>query len=57
MTKGGKRQGAGRPALEHTKKNRSIKFTDGEWETVKEKAKEENLTTSDYVRKQTLDAK
>lgn len=55
MVKGGKREGAGRPQIEETRKNHSIKFTDPEWGLVKEKAKSENLTTSDYVRKKTLD--
>jgi len=51
MVKGGKREGAGRPQLEEIKKNHSIKFTDAEWEELKAKSKEENLTVSDYVRK------
>lgn len=55
MPKGGKRQGAGRPSLGEIKKNRSIKYTDTEWARVNEKAKAENITASDYVRKKTLE--
>lgn len=55
MVKGGKREGAGRPQLEEVRKNHSIKFTDTEWETVNKKAKAEDQTASDYVRKKALE--
>lgn len=51
MTRGGKRPGSGRKAPEGLKKNRSVKFTDTEWELIKQKAKAENITASDYIRK------
>jgi len=56
MNKGGKREGAGpKPRAGVNAKNRSIKFTDTEWEEVKKKAKSVDLTASDYVRKKTLE--
>ena len=51
MSKGGKREGAGpKTRAGVIARNRSIKFTDAEWEMVKQKAKGSNLTASDYVR-------
>lgn len=51
MSKGGKREGAGpKPRAGSIAKNRSIKFTDSEWEIVKQEAKKDSLTASDYVR-------
>jgi len=55
MAKGGKREGAGpKPRAGVKAKNRSVKFTDAEWEVVKEKARVESLTASDYIRKKVL---
>jgi hypothetical protein len=43
---------AGRPAMEpdDKRKPRSIKMTDKEWETIKRKAEEAGITTSEYIR-------
>jgi uncharacterized protein (DUF1778 family) len=55
MPKGGKREGAGaKPRSSVPAKNRSIKFTDAEWELIKQKAKLSNKTISDYVRDKAL---
>lgn len=55
-THGGARPGSGRPALpeEKVKKARSIKFSDVEWETIKEKADMAGLSVSEYVRNKAL---
>lgn len=52
---GGSRPGSGRPAVEDKKIARSIKFSDPEWETVKEKASSEGVSASEYVRNKVLD--
>lgn len=53
--KGGKREGAGRPAEAGERRTaRSIKFSTEEWEAVKKKAKEQGLNVSEYIRKKIL---
>ncbi len=54
MAKGGARPGAGRPQVKHLRKIRSFKATDEEWQKIKEKAKQEGLSASEYIRKKTL---
>lgn len=51
---GGSRPSSGRPAVEDKKIARSIKFSDAEWDTVKEKANAEGVSASEYVRKKVL---
>jgi len=53
-THGGLRSGSGRPLANDPRKSRHIKFTDSEWETIREAAAASNVTMSDYVRKKTL---
>ena len=56
MSKGGKREGAGaKPRSDVPAKNRSIKFTDEEWEKIQILAKLNSLTKSEYVRRKALD--
>ncbi len=49
---GGKRSGAGRPTAsdEELKKPRSIKFTDAEWDWIKQEASRQDMTASEYIR-------
>lgn len=51
---GGKREGAGRPPAEDKRISRSIKFSDVEWEIVKQKADAAGKTISDYIRMKAL---
>ena len=51
---GGKREGAGRPEMDDKKKPRSIKFSDAEWEEVREKAEAKGISISAYVRETAL---
>ena len=55
-THGGARQGSGRPNLpdEDLKKARSIKFSDTEWNHLKQEAKRQNITASEYIRSKVL---
>ena len=56
--KGGKREGAGRkPLAEERRTSRSIKFSSAEWEQVQERAKQEGISASEYVRRATLEGK
>lgn len=57
MVRGGKREGAGAPLRAGSlAKNHSIKFTDEEWELIKQKAKDGNYKdASDYIRKKALE--
>lgn len=50
MTRGGKREGAGRPALPDKRRTRTLKFTDEEWQQIKKVASELNMTAAEYVR-------
>ena len=52
---GGKREGSGRKKSEDPRKSRHIKFTDSEWESIREASTAANMTMSDYVRKKTLE--
>ena len=54
MTRGGAREGAGRPAPEGVKKSRNIRFTDEEWKLLEQKAKEQEKTISRYIREKAL---
>lgn len=56
MTKGGKRPGAGvKPRSGEVSKNHSIKFTDIEWETLRQLAETQNQSISEYVRRKALE--
>jgi len=51
MTKGGKRPGAGaKLRSDEVSQNRSIKFTDTEWETIRQLATAAGQTISEYIR-------
>jgi len=52
---GGKREGSGRKESENPRISRHIKFTDAEWESIREASTAANMTMSDYVRKKTLE--
>jgi len=56
--RGGARTGSGRPPKppEEKYKSHHIKYTDPEWEIVLEKAKKENISASEYVRKKSLES-
>jgi hypothetical protein len=52
---GGKRLGSGRPAAgDDLKKPRSIKFSDAEWDWVKQEARRHGLSASEYIRSKVL---
>lgn len=53
---GGYRPRSGRPNLpdEDLKKARSIKFSDTEWNHLKQEAKRQNITASEYIRSKVL---
>ena len=53
---GGCRPGSGRPSLpeEEVKKTRSIKFSDTEWEALKDTAAEQGVSVSEYIRGKVL---
>ena len=55
-TWGGKRAGAGKPALpeDEVKKIRSIKMSDNEWHKLGELAENKGITKSEYIRLMTL---
>ena len=56
VSKGGIREGAGRkPRTDVKATNRSVRFTDDEWDTVKNKAVIANKTVSDYIRAKALE--
>jgi len=46
---GGRRDGAGRPKLEEKRKLRTLAFLDREWELIRQKAKEKNLSPREYL--------
>lgn len=55
MPRGGKRIGSGAKLRAGSLgKNRSVKFTDEEWNQVKRKAAELGRTVSDYIRELVL---
>lgn len=54
-THGGPRPGAGRPSVNNKRISRSIKFSNDEWDTVKQKANAAGVTASEYVRKKSLE--
>jgi len=51
---GGKREGSGRKKSKNPRISRHIKFTDAEWEAIREAAVASNVTMSDYVRKKVI---
>lgn len=56
MSKGGVREGAGRkPRTDVKATNRTVRFTDDEWDTVKQRAFSANKTVSDYIRGKVLE--
>ena len=46
---GGKREGAGRPVSETKRKRRALCFLDSEWQTIRRKAEEKNLSPREYL--------
>ena len=48
-TRGGRREGAGRPKVERKRKGRLVYFHDEEWEMVKEKAAQRGMSTREYL--------
>lgn len=56
MTKTRNPKGAGRKPLPDTvkAKNRSVKFTDAEWEELQIKAKAEGISRAEYIKRKTL---
>src|SRR5690606_24842981 len=55
---GGSRPGAGRPPLPEgeVRKARSVKFSDAEWEAVKEMATMAGISTSEFIRMRALES-
>lgn len=51
---GGARPGAGRPPVEELRKARTFKATDGEWEQIRQKAEQEGVSASEYIRQKAL---
>ena len=49
ITHGGYRDGAGRKHIDNPKKQRSIAATDDEWQQLKEIAKKNQQSISDYL--------
>jgi hypothetical protein len=55
MPRGGKREGAGaKPRSDSPAPQRTIRFTDAEWELIKQKSDAEGKTISDYIRDRVL---
>ncbi len=56
MTKTRNPKGAGRKPIDEAEKakNRSVKFTDAEWEEIRAKAEAEGISMSEYIKKKTL---
>ena len=50
MPSGGKREGAGRKPTPAPLIRRTFRMTDQEWQQVQEDAKQEGLSTSEYIR-------
>jgi hypothetical protein len=48
-TWGGQRKGAGRPQLEEKRKRRALCFLDEEWELIRQKAAERNMSPREYL--------
>jgi len=46
---GGKREGAGRPKSETARESRHIKFSDEEWDMIKQKAARRGLSLREYI--------
>lgn len=56
--RGGKREGTGAKPRNTTKSfNRTIRMTDTEWQTIKQLAKLNDQTASDYIRTKALELK
>lgn len=49
-------KGAGRKPMPETikAKNRSVKFTDAEWEEIRAKAEAEGISMSEYIKRKAL---
>jgi hypothetical protein len=57
MSRGGKREGAGRPVgstIEAKRINKSIKFSPEEWAKIEALATERRMSVSAYIRKAAL---
>jgi hypothetical protein len=46
---GGQRKGAGRPKLEEKRKQRALHFFDEEWELIRQKAAERDMSPREYL--------
>jgi hypothetical protein len=46
---GGRREGAGRPKSEATRKRRALCFFDDEWELIRQKAQEREMSPREYL--------
>ncbi len=49
-------KGAGRKAMpeDEKAKNRSVKFTDAEWEEIRAKAEAEGISRAEYIKRKVL---
>jgi hypothetical protein len=48
-TWGGRRKGAGRPKVETKRKQRALHFFDDEWEMIRQKAADKNMSPREYL--------
>ena len=48
-TWGGWREGSGRPKIELKRKQRALKFYDEEWNLIRQKAAEKNMSPREYL--------
>jgi len=46
---GGRRDGAGRPKCKEKRKLRTLTFLDHEWDLIRQKAKEKNMSPKEYI--------
>lgn len=53
-TRGGKREGAGRPRSNNPRTQRPLKASDIEWGKIKEYAKEKQISTNEYIVRRAL---
>ena len=56
MTKTRNPKGAGRKPIDEAvkAKNRSVKFTDAEWEEIRAKAEAEGISRAEYIKRKVL---
>jgi len=48
-TRGGKRDGAGRPKADRKRESRHIRLFDEEWSLIREKAAKREMSTREYI--------